>query len=182
LQFSGIGSSIFHPGVAVFLGSGGKEVGFPSGGNTGLGPLLVAIIVAPGGQISSGLCGGKIVQIVFTKIIENHCAKKTINEEETVPFSKRKNKIAIGVLLLFIFEILLYVQYVELLYFYLINLDFPFRTRSFICFCFSLRWQELDRRSFGRSFWTKHYLDIHFRGSLLRCFAMLICFGLVFCQ
>jgi FSR family fosmidomycin resistance protein-like MFS transporter len=44
---------------------------------------------------------------------------KTINEEETVPFSK-ENKIAIGVITL-IFSKFLYVQYVELLYFYLMH-------------------------------------------------------------
>jgi FSR family fosmidomycin resistance protein-like MFS transporter len=51
------GSSIFHPEASrvAFLGSGGKRFGpihLSVGGNTGsaIGPLLVAIIVAPYGQ------------------------------------------------------------------------------------------------------------------------------------
>jgi FSR family fosmidomycin resistance protein-like MFS transporter len=69
------------------------------GGNTGsaIGPLLVAIIVAPYGQSNIiWFVRGYFRNIVLTKIAvwyQNHLnlrASKTINEEETVPFSKRK--------------------------------------------------------------------------------------------
>jgi FSR family fosmidomycin resistance protein-like MFS transporter len=88
---------------ASLLGSGGKEVWsiFQLGGNTGsaIGPLLVAIIVAPYGQsnIIWFVLVGILGIFVLTKIAvwyQNHlnlrASKKTINEEETVPFSKRK--------------------------------------------------------------------------------------------
>jgi FSR family fosmidomycin resistance protein-like MFS transporter len=78
---------------------------FQLGGNTGsaIGPLLVAIIVAPYGQsnIIWFVLVGILGIFVLTKIAvwyQNHLnlrASKTINEEETVPFSKRKIKIAI---------------------------------------------------------------------------------------
>ena len=123
----GIGSSIFHPEASrvAFLGSGGKrglaQSIFQLGGNTGsaIGPLLVAIIVAPYGQsnIIWFVLVGILGIFVLTKIAvwyQNHlnlrASKKTINEEETVPFSKRKIKIALGVLLLLIFSKFFYMS------------------------------------------------------------------------
>jgi FSR family fosmidomycin resistance protein-like MFS transporter len=109
----GIGS-IFHPEASrVAFRFWRKRFGpihLSVGRNTGsaIGPLLVAIIVAPYGQsnIIWFVLVGILGIFVLTKIAvwyQNHLnlrASKTINEEETVPFSKRKIKIAIGVLLL----------------------------------------------------------------------------------
>jgi FSR family fosmidomycin resistance protein-like MFS transporter len=123
----GIGSSIFHPEASrvAFLGSGGKrglaQSIFQLGGNTGsaIGPLLVAIIVAPYGQSSIiwFVLVGIVGIFVLTKIAvwyQNHlnlrAAKKITSEEETVPFSKRKIKIALGVLLLLIFSKFFYMS------------------------------------------------------------------------
>jgi FSR family fosmidomycin resistance protein-like MFS transporter len=72
---------------------------FQLGGNTGsaIGPLLVAIIVAPYGQsniiwfVLVGILGMFVLtRLLFGTKIMNLRASKTINEEETVPFSKRK--------------------------------------------------------------------------------------------
>jgi FSR family fosmidomycin resistance protein-like MFS transporter len=81
------------------------------GGNTGsaIGPLLVAIIVAPYGQsnIIWFVLVGILGMFVLTKIAvwyQNHLnlrASKTINEEETVPFSKRKKNCNRVLLLLY---------------------------------------------------------------------------------
>jgi FSR family fosmidomycin resistance protein-like MFS transporter len=102
----GIGSSIFHPEASRVAFRFWRKRGlaqsiFQLGGNTGsaIGPLLVAIIVAPYGQsnIIWFVLVGILGIFVLTKIAvwyQNHLnlrASKTINEEETVPFSKRKN-------------------------------------------------------------------------------------------
>jgi FSR family fosmidomycin resistance protein-like MFS transporter len=101
----GIGSSIFHPEASRVAFRFWREKRFGPihlfGGNTGsaIGPLLVAIIVAPYGQsnIIWFVLVGILGIFVLTKIAvwyQNHlnlrASKKTINEEETVPFSKRK--------------------------------------------------------------------------------------------
>jgi FSR family fosmidomycin resistance protein-like MFS transporter len=117
----GVGSSIFHPEASrvAFLGSGGKrglaQSIFQLGGNTGsaIGPLLVAVIVAPYGQfyIIWFVIAGFIGIWVLAKIAvwyQNHlslrASKKIVTEEEFVPLSKRKIKISIGILLLLIFS------------------------------------------------------------------------------
>jgi FSR family fosmidomycin resistance protein-like MFS transporter len=117
----GVGSSIFHPEASrvAFLGSGGKrglaQSIFQLGGNTGsaIGPLLVAVIVAPYGQfyIIWFVIAGFLGIWVLAKIAvwyQNHlslrASKKIVTEEEFVPLSKRKIKISIGILLLLIFS------------------------------------------------------------------------------
>jgi FSR family fosmidomycin resistance protein-like MFS transporter len=117
----GIGSSIFHPEASrvAFLGSGGKrglaQSIFQLGGNTGsaIGPLLVAIVVAPFGQfyIIWFVLVGVLGIVVLSKIAvwyQNHLAlrasKKIVIDEDVVPLSKRKIKISIGILLLLIFS------------------------------------------------------------------------------
>jgi FSR family fosmidomycin resistance protein-like MFS transporter len=117
----GVGSSIFHPEASrvAFLGSGGKrglaQSIFQLGGNTGsaIGPLLVAVIVAPYGQfyIIWFVIAGCLGIWVLAKIAvwyQNHlsvrASKKIVTEEEFVPLSKRKIKISIGILLLLIFS------------------------------------------------------------------------------
>jgi FSR family fosmidomycin resistance protein-like MFS transporter len=117
----GVGSSIFHPEASrvAFLGSGGKrglaQSIFQLGGNTGsaIGPLLVAVIVAPYGQfyIIWFVIAGCLGIWVLAKIAvwyQNHlsvrASKKIVTEEEFVPLSKSKIKISIGILLLLIFS------------------------------------------------------------------------------
>ncbi|MDX6191089.1 MFS transporter [Flavobacterium sp. Fl-318] len=116
----GVGSSIFHPEASrvAFLGSGGKrglaQSIFQLGGNAGsaIGPLLVALVVAPYGQsyviwfVIAGVLGIMILSRIALWY-ENHmslrAAKKT-GLEETVPLSNRKITISIIVLLLLIFS------------------------------------------------------------------------------
>lgn len=121
VAFVGIGSSIFHPEASrvAYLGSGGKrglaQSIFQLGGNTGsaIGPLLVALVVAPFGQsniiwfVTVGILG----IIILSRIAlwyQNHlnlrAAKKTVTEDFVVPLSKRKINLSIAVLLLLIFS------------------------------------------------------------------------------
>lgn len=117
----GVGSSIFHPEASrvAFLGSGGKrglaQSIFQLGGNTGsaIGPLLVAVIVAPYGQfyivwfVIAGFLGiGVLSQIAvwYQNHLSLRASKKIAIEEDYVPLSKRKIKISIGILLLLIFS------------------------------------------------------------------------------
>lgn len=121
VAFVGIGSSIFHPEASrvAFLGSGGKrglaQSIFQLGGNAGsaVGPLLVALIVAPHGQtyviwfVIAGFLGIGILSRIAVWY-ENHmslrASKKSGLEEETVNLSDRKVTISIIVLLLLIFS------------------------------------------------------------------------------
>jgi FSR family fosmidomycin resistance protein-like MFS transporter len=117
----GIGSSIFHPEASrvAFLGSGGKrglaQSIFQLGGNTGsaIGPLLVAVIVAPYGQfyiiwfVIAGFIGIWVlakIAVWYQDHLSLQASKKIVTEEEFVPLSKRKIKISIGILLLLIFS------------------------------------------------------------------------------
>ena len=119
--FVGIGSSIFHPEASrvAYLGSGGKrglaQSIFQLGGNSGsaIGPLLVALVVAPFGQsniiwfVTVGILG----IIILSRIAlwyQNHlnlrALKKIVAEDVVVPLSKRKINLSIAVLLLLIFS------------------------------------------------------------------------------
>lgn len=117
----GVGSSIFHPEASrvAYLGSGGKrglaQSIFQLGGNSGsaIGPLLVALVVAPFGQsnIIWFVIVGILGIIILSRIAlwyQNHldirAAKKIVTEEVAVPLSKRKINIALAVLLLLIFS------------------------------------------------------------------------------
>ena len=121
VAFVGIGSSIFHPEASrvAFLGSGGKrglaQSIFQLGGNAGsaIGPLLVALVVAPHGQscIIWFVIAGVIGMIILSKIAnwyQNHlelrASKKVILEEETIHLSKRKVNISLAILLFLIFS------------------------------------------------------------------------------
>lgn len=103
----GIGSSIFHPEASrvAFLGSGGKrglaQSIFQLGGNAGsaIGPLLVALVVAPHGQsyVIWFVIAGILGIILLSRIAiwyQNHmilrASKKAILEEEIVHLSNRK--------------------------------------------------------------------------------------------
>lgn len=125
VSFVGIGSSIFHPEASrvAFLGSGGKrglaQSIFQLGGNAGsaIGPLLVALIVAPYGQmyIIWFVVVGVLGMIVLSGIAnwyQNHlvllASKKIVFEEETVHLSKRKVTISLAILLLLIFSKFIY--------------------------------------------------------------------------
>lgn len=116
----GVGSSIFHPEASrvAFLGSGGKrglaQSIFQLGGNAGsaVGPLLVALIVAPYGQsyviwfVIAGFLGIMILSRIALWY-ENHMslrAAKKSGLEEAVPLSNKKITISIIVLLLLIFS------------------------------------------------------------------------------
>ncbi|KLT68559.1 MFS transporter [Flavobacterium sp. ABG] len=116
----GVGSSIFHPEASrvAFLGSGGKrglaQSIFQLGGNAGsaIGPLLVALVVAPYGQsyviwfVIAGVLGIMILSRIALWY-ENHMslrAAKKVGLEEAVPLSNRKITISIMVLLLLIFS------------------------------------------------------------------------------
>ncbi|KUJ61627.1 Fosmidomycin resistance protein [Flavobacteriaceae bacterium CRH] len=135
----GIGSSIFHPEASrvAFLGSGGKrglaQSIFQLGGNAGsaIGPLLVALVVAPYGQsyviwfVIAGVIGIGILSRIAIWY-ENHmnlrAAKKGGLEEETVPLSNRKITISIIVLLLLIFSKFFYMASMSSYFtFYLIS-------------------------------------------------------------
>ncbi|TDE06093.1 MFS transporter [Flavobacterium hiemivividum] len=123
----GVGSSIFHPEASrvAFLGSGGRrglaQSIFQLGGNSGsaIGPLLVAILVAPYGQsnIIWFVLVGVVGMFLLSKIAtwyKNHlnlrASKKIADEENRVPFSKKQIKISIGVLLLLIFSKFFYMS------------------------------------------------------------------------
>jgi FSR family fosmidomycin resistance protein-like MFS transporter len=107
---------------ALLLGSGGRGLAqsiFQLGGNTGsaIGPLLVAIIVAPYGQsnIIWFVLVGILGIFVLTKIAvwyQNHLnvpVKKQSMRKKQFHFRK-ENKIAIGVLLLLIFSKFFYMS------------------------------------------------------------------------
>jgi FSR family fosmidomycin resistance protein-like MFS transporter len=121
VAFVGIGSSIFHPEASrvAYLGSGGKrglaQSIFQLGGNTGsaIGPLLVALVVAPFGQsnIIWFVIAGILGIIILSRIAlwyQNHLSlradKKIVTEDLAVPLSKRKINLSIAVLLLLIFS------------------------------------------------------------------------------
>ena len=121
VAFVGIGSSIFHPEASrvAYLGSGGKrglaQSIFQLGGNSGsaIGPLLVALVVAPFGQsnIIWFVIVGFLGIIILSRIAlwyQNHlslrAAKKIVAEDLAVPLSKRKINLSIAVLLLLIFS------------------------------------------------------------------------------
>jgi FSR family fosmidomycin resistance protein-like MFS transporter len=121
VAFVGIGSSIFHPEASrvAYLGSGGKrglaQSIFQLGGNSGsaIGPLLVALVVAPFGQsnIIWFVIAGVLGIIILSRIAlwyQNHlnlrAAKKIVTEDFVVPLSKRKINLSIVVLLLLIFS------------------------------------------------------------------------------
>ncbi|MCV9926451.1 MFS transporter [Flavobacterium sp. LS1R49] len=135
----GIGSSIFHPEASrvAFLGSGGKrglaQSIFQLGGNAGsaIGPLLVALIVAPFGQshivwfVIAGILGILILSRIAVWY-ENHMNLRAANkinfEETTVPLSNRKITISIIVLLLLIFSKFFYMASMSSYFtFYLID-------------------------------------------------------------
>ncbi|MEO7978200.1 MFS transporter [Flavobacterium sp.] len=135
----GIGSSIFHPEASrvAFLGSGGKrglaQSIFQLGGNAGsaIGPLLVALIVAPHGQsyVIWFVIAGVLGIILLSKIAvwyQNHiilkASKKAVLEEEIVHLSSRKVTISIIVLLLLIFSKFFYMASMSSYFtFYLIS-------------------------------------------------------------
>ncbi|MCD0473188.1 MFS transporter [Flavobacterium sp. EDS] len=135
----GIGSSIFHPEASrvAFLGSGGKrglaQSIFQLGGNAGsaIGPLLVALVVAPYGQshVVWFVIAGILGIIILSRIAvwyENHmnlrAAKKIDSEETTVPLSNKKITISIVVLLMLIFSKFFYMASMSSYFtFYLID-------------------------------------------------------------
>ena len=135
----GIGSSIFHPEASrvAFLGSGGKrglaQSIFQLGGNAGsaIGPLLVALVVAPHGQsyVIWFVIAGVLGIILLSRIAvwyQNHLilrgSKKGILEEEIVHLSNRKITISIIVLLLLIFSKFFYMASMSSYFtFYLIS-------------------------------------------------------------
>ncbi len=135
----GIGSSIFHPEASrvAFLGSGGKrglaQSIFQLGGNAGsaVGPLLVALVVAPYGQshVVWFVIAGILGIIILSRIAvwyENHmnlrATKKTDSEETTVPLSNKKITISIIVLLFLIFSKFFYMASMSSYFtFYLID-------------------------------------------------------------
>jgi len=139
VAFVGIGSSIFHPEASrvAFLGSGGKrglaQSIFQLGGNAGsaIGPLLVALIVAPHGQsyIIWFVIAGILGMVILSKIAgwyQNHlelrASKKVILEEETIHLSKRKVNISLAILLFLIFSKFIYMASMSNYFtFYLMN-------------------------------------------------------------
>jgi FSR family fosmidomycin resistance protein-like MFS transporter len=139
VAFVGIGSSIFHPEASrvAFLGSGGKrglaQSIFQLGGNAGsaIGPLLVALVVAPNGQsyviwfVIAGILGILILSRIALWY-ENHmslkASKKTQLDEEVIPLSNKKVTISILVLLLLIFSKFFYMASMSSYFtFYLIS-------------------------------------------------------------
>ncbi|WP_281337208.1 MFS transporter [Flavobacterium eburneipallidum] len=139
VAFVGIGSSIFHPEASrvAFLGSGGKrglaQSIFQLGGNAGsaIGPLLVALIVAPHGQsyIIWFVIAGVLGMLILSRIAvwyQNHlqlrASKKVVLEEETIHLSKRKVNISLAILLFLIFSKFIYMASMSNYFtFYLMN-------------------------------------------------------------
>lgn len=139
VSFVGIGSSIFHPEASrvAFLGSGGKrglaQSIFQLGGNAGsaIGPLLVALIVAPHGQfyiiwfVIAGVWGMIILSRIanwYQNHLELRASKKIILEEETVHLSKKKVNISLAILLFLIFSKFIYMASMSNYFtFYLMN-------------------------------------------------------------
>ncbi|MFV5688380.1 MFS transporter [Flavobacterium sp. ZT3R25] len=139
VAFVGIGSSIFHPEASrvAYLGSGGKrglaQSIFQLGGNSGsaIGPLLVALVVAPFGQsnIIWFVIVGILGIIILSRIAlwyQNHlnlrAAKKIAPEDTVVSLSKRKINTALAVLLLLIFSKFFYMASMSSYYtFYLMD-------------------------------------------------------------
>lgn len=135
----GVGSSIFHPEASrvAFLGSGGKrglaQSIFQLGGNAGsaIGPLLVALVVAPHGQlyviwfVLAGVLGIMILSRIAVWYA-NHMSLRTSGkaglEENNVQLSNRKITISIIVLLLLIFSKFFYMASMSSYFtFYLIS-------------------------------------------------------------
>ncbi|MES2574125.1 MAG: MFS transporter [Bacteroidota bacterium] len=125
VSFVGIGSSIFHPEASrvAFLGSGGKrglaQSIFQLGGNAGsaIGPLLVALIVAPHGQsyiiwfVIAGVLGMMILSRIamwYQNHLQLRASKKVVLEEETIHLSKQKVNISLAILLFLIFSKFIY--------------------------------------------------------------------------
>ena len=139
VSFVGIGSSIFHPEASrvAFLGSGGKrglaQSIFQLGGNAGsaIGPLLVALIVAPHGQfyiiwfVIAGVLGMLILSRIanwYQNHLELRASKKVVLEEETIHLSKRKVNISLAILLFLIFSKFIYMASMSNYFtFYLMN-------------------------------------------------------------
>ncbi|MBP6587749.1 MAG: MFS transporter, partial [Flavobacterium sp.] len=139
VSFVGIGSSIFHPEASrvAFLGSGGKrglaQSIFQLGGNAGsaIGPLLVALIVAPHGQfyiiwfVITGVLGMLILSRIanwYQNHLELRASNKVILEEETVHLSKRKVNVSLAILLFLIFSKFIYMASMSNYFtFYLMN-------------------------------------------------------------
>lgn len=135
----GVGSSIFHPEASrvAFLGSGGKrglaQSIFQLGGNAGsaIGPLLVALVVAPHGQsyVIWFVLAGVIGIMILSRIAvwyANHMSLRTSGkaglEEDKMQLSNRKITISIIVLLLLIFSKFFYMASMSSYFtFYLIS-------------------------------------------------------------
>lgn len=135
----GIGSSIFHPEASrvAFLGSGGKrglaQSIFQLGGNAGsaIGPLLVALVVAPHGQsyVIGFVIAGVLGILILSRIAAwyaNHMSLRASGkagvEENNVQLSNRKITISIIVLLLLIFSKFFYMASMSSYFtFYLIS-------------------------------------------------------------
>lgn len=135
----GIGSSIFHPEASrvAFLGSGGKrglaQSIFQLGGNAGsaIGPLLVALVVAPHGQsyviwfVLAGVLGIMILSRIaawYANHMSLRASGKVSLEEDKLQLSNRKITISIIVLLLLIFSKFFYMASMSSYFtFYLIS-------------------------------------------------------------
>lgn len=136
----GIGSSILHPEASrlTFLASGGKrgfaQSIFQVGGNLGgsLGPLLVALIVAPyGRQHVALLCTLSVVALVamipicrwYKRVLRVMQRRHQVAEVQSkAPLSKRMTIFAIGILLVLIFSKYIYMSSLSSYYtFYLIH-------------------------------------------------------------
>lgn len=135
----GIGSSIFHPEASrvAFLGSGGKrglaQSIFQLGGNAGsaIGPLLVALVVAPHGQsyviwfVLAGVLGIMILSRIaawYANHMSLRASGKVSLEENKLQLSNRKITISIIVLLLLIFSKFFYMASMSSYFtFYLIS-------------------------------------------------------------
>ncbi len=117
----GMGSSIFHPEASkvAYMASGGKrglaQSIFQVGGNAGsaIGPLLAAIIIVPHGQqnvLWFSLLALLAIVVLFTigkwYMGNMHLIRPKKKKEETghLILSKRKIKMAIGILLVLIFS------------------------------------------------------------------------------
>ncbi len=138
--FVGIGSSILHPEASrlTFLASGGKrgfaQSVFQVGGNLGgsLGPLLVALVVAPYGRqniiILCVFCVIAMVSMIpicrwYKRVLRVMKRKHQVAEVHSEsPLSKRMTVFAIGILLLLIFSKYIYMASLSSYYtFYLIH-------------------------------------------------------------
>ena len=154
----GIGSSVLHPEASriTYLASGGRrglaQSVFQVGGNFGgaLGPLMVALLVAPYGRqhlfifsfVALAAIGVMFPICNWYKAYLNKVKTQSVelNDHVSLPLSKKLTAISIGILLILIFSKYIYMASLTSYYtFYLIDkFDVTVQESQFYLFIFLL--------------------------------------------